>query len=62
MKNTSVSPQPKKRGPVKRGYVHGQILLPPDDLEWGKSQHEGFSAYVRRLIREDRQRREAVSA
>ena len=67
MKNTSEVRQPKKRGPRKRDYVRGHVLLPPEMLEWGLAKRNGFSAYVRDLIEADMERarserRESVSA
>lgn len=58
MKSPTVVPEPKKRGPRKRGYIHGHVLLPPDLSEWAKDQEGGLSALVRRLLADERRRLE----
>lgn len=59
MENPSISHTQKKRGPRKRGYGNAHVLLPPDLIEWGKSQDEGLSGLVRRLLTEERRRLES---
>jgi hypothetical protein len=36
--------------------VDTHLFVPADLLEWAKSQDEGFSALVRRLLRSERRR------
>lgn len=56
MEKPSISQQPKKRGPLKRGYGNVHILLPPDLIDWAKAQPEGLSGVARRLFTEERRR------
>lgn len=47
----------KKRGPIKRGYDHAHILLPPYLIKWAKEQPEGLSALARDLLTAEHERR-----
>jgi hypothetical protein len=51
---------PKKRGPLSQGYVDTHLRIEPDLLEFAKEQRGGFSAFVRKLVRDayDRERRQ----
>ena len=44
-------------GPISKGYKASSIQLPPDLLNWAKSQPEGLSGLVRHLLTAERQRR-----
>ena len=50
-------PQSRKRGPKPKGYGNTHVLLPQDLIDWAKSQPEGLSGLVRRLLTAERQRR-----
>jgi hypothetical protein len=49
---------PKKRGPLKRGYVHCHVLVPPHLAEWGKTCEVGLSELVRTLLQKEYERQQ----
>ena len=49
--------RPRKRGrPRGPRFIKYQLTLDEDSGEWGKSQPEGLSALVRRLLKAERSR------
>jgi hypothetical protein len=62
MDKSSVPTQPKKRGPIPRGYVSTHVMLPPEMIDWAKEQPEGLSGIVRHAVGEVQKRRKALSS
>jgi hypothetical protein len=51
----------RKPGPISKGYKASPVQLPPDLLEWAKAQEEGLAGLCRRLLSDERKRREKAS-
>ena len=54
---------PKKKGPLAQGYVDTHLRIEPHLLEWLRQQPGGFSACVRKLVRDayEREQRRRVN-
>ena len=53
---TTAAPRKRKRGPVKRGWEHTHLLLPPHLIDWAKEYPEGMGALVRLLLQTEYER------
>jgi hypothetical protein len=55
---------PKKKGPMVQGYTDTHLRIEPELLEFAKQQRGGFSAFVRKLVRDayNREQRKAPAS